>query len=933
MDFKNVDKKYRPIPFWSWNERLDTATTREQVALMDEAGIGGYFMHARGGLLTEYMGEEWFDNIHAAADEGKSRGMYSWAYDENGWPSGFGGGLVNGLGDAYRQKSLHVEPVTEGAEALPNTLLVRDGKRYYYLINEFYVDVLDKKVIAEFIDKIYATYKEKCGDSIEGFFTDEPQIYRGTGFPWSFILEEEFASAYGYSLVDNLDALFNNKDNSTRVRLDYWQLVTRLFSEAYSKQVGDWCVANGYQLTGHMVLEESLYSQLVTNGSCMAQYEYYTIPGMDWLCRPVFDCLTPMQVSSVAQQMGIKQVLSETFAASGDNVSHNELKRIFEWQMVHGINLLCTHLEGYSLRGIRKRDYPVAMYYQQPWWEQMHIFFDSMSRIGKLLAEGEPVVDVLLMHPMSTAWQLYDGMEPSADCRAKLDYYNDALLRDMRVIEDKHICYHLGDETVIRRHGRVENGKFIIGKMSYSTLVIPENLGFLPYTDSLIEQFRAQGGRVLRPEELEANPITAESRLSYTTRRFDGFTLHYFVNTDDCELTAHIARGNKRMDPIDGELYPFFGTHTFAPYESLVLIEDGEREAIAPSAELAELDLGGQWQVTGFTPNSLTLDKCDYYFDGELVERDGYVLNILPRLNELRRKVALRQDYRFTCEYIPEDACLVTETPELFTILVNGVEVEKTDVGFFRDSAFRMIPIGKYLRLGKNEITLNSEIEQSPECYEHLSKSWTFESMKNCLSYDREIEAIRIAGSFGLRLPDRVEELRRDAYRISEQPVIVAPPTSVDVAHLDRDGFSQFAGKLTLTKRVTVDSVNYYAMPVGRGMNAVGLSVNGGREQVRMFAPYELDLSDKLTVGENTLTLTIWNNLRNLMGPHHVKDGEVYAVPPRVFFKESCVFAHARGVGESCHDVMPHWNEDYCFVHFGLGRREPSAEDGGNDSL
>ena len=142
MDFKNVDKKYRPIPFWSWNERLDTATTREQVALMDEAGIGGYFMHARGGLLTEYMGEEWFDNIRAAADEGRSRGMYSWAYDENGWPSGFGGGLVNGLGDAYRQKSLHMEPATEGAEALPNTLLVRDGKRYYYLINEFYVDVL-----------------------------------------------------------------------------------------------------------------------------------------------------------------------------------------------------------------------------------------------------------------------------------------------------------------------------------------------------------------------------------------------------------------------------------------------------------------------------------------------------------------------------------------------------------------------------------------------------------------------------------------------------------------------------------------------------------------------------------------------------------------------------------------------------------------------
>ena len=24
MDFKFIDKKYRPVPFWSWNEKLET---------------------------------------------------------------------------------------------------------------------------------------------------------------------------------------------------------------------------------------------------------------------------------------------------------------------------------------------------------------------------------------------------------------------------------------------------------------------------------------------------------------------------------------------------------------------------------------------------------------------------------------------------------------------------------------------------------------------------------------------------------------------------------------------------------------------------------------------------------------------------------------------------------------------------------------------
>ena len=63
MDFKNIEKKYRPIPFWSWNSKLDKDETIRQIEIMDKAGIGGYFMHARGGLTTEYMGEEWFDNI------------------------------------------------------------------------------------------------------------------------------------------------------------------------------------------------------------------------------------------------------------------------------------------------------------------------------------------------------------------------------------------------------------------------------------------------------------------------------------------------------------------------------------------------------------------------------------------------------------------------------------------------------------------------------------------------------------------------------------------------------------------------------------------------------------------------------------------------------------------------------------------------------
>ena len=58
-----------------------------QVKVMKEMGLGGYFMHSRAGLITEYLGDEWFDLINAVTDAGEEEGLESWLYDEDRWPS------------------------------------------------------------------------------------------------------------------------------------------------------------------------------------------------------------------------------------------------------------------------------------------------------------------------------------------------------------------------------------------------------------------------------------------------------------------------------------------------------------------------------------------------------------------------------------------------------------------------------------------------------------------------------------------------------------------------------------------------------------------------------------------------------------------------------------------------------------------------------
>lgn len=903
MDFKNVPNKYRPIPFWSWNEKLDTAETVSQIDQMQEQGIGGFFMHARGGLQTEYMGEEWFENVEACAAKCEVSGMYAWAYDENGWPSGFGSGIVNGKGVEYQQKYLRFE---KGEKHTDRTIANVDGYHFYYDVNSFYVDTLDGMVIKDFIDNIYQPYYDKFAGRLEGFFTDEPQISRN-GIPWSFILPDEFENAYGESLIDKLPELFLEEGTYKDTRVKFWKLVTELFSKNFMKQIYDWCLEHKLQFTGHLVLEEDLYMQLVSNGACMPHYEYFTIPGMDWLGRHNKDSLTPYQVGSVARQLGKKQVLSETFAMCGHNVGHDELKWIYEHQMVRGINLLCQHLEGYSNRGIRKRDYPPAMYIQQPWWKDYKMFNDAMSRIGMLLTEGDDGVDLLVIHPQTTAWTMYNDSDKSTIMQLHKDFLNLLL-----TLEKKHVNFHLGDEIIMERHAKVEGGKLIIGEKSYSRIILPRHDVLFANTEKLLDEFKANGGVITTIDEIEDNNIIDIPEITYCERRCSDYNLYYFVNSTENTYDAHIAKGTKVLDPVTGELSDFDGCHTFKKYESLVVIDDfGERCPQQNKASLTAIDLGGTWSIEKCTDNVLTLDYCDYYFDGVLEEKNGYILNAMYRAIELGKPVNIKCEFKFKADTVPARLYLVCETPEIFEISVNGETIDKTDCGYFADKSFRKIDIASYVKPGENTITMNVDFAQSEEVYENIEKGKQFESEKNKLTFDMEIEQIYLVGDFGVDTRGTFEELEKNACRFRGEFVLTEPKKEITLRNIERQGFPFFAGDITVKKIFTADSVNMMLDFVKTGINVVKAKINGTEISKFMWEPYTADVSELIHQGENEIELTIINNLRNMQGPLHLEIGESYSVSPTTFYKEKCIWTPC-GID---------WNDNYCFANISLKNR------------
>lgn len=463
--FKNPPAFSRSFPFWAWNGELDTEEIRRQVRQMHEQGIGGFFMHSREGLETEYMGQKWNQCILAAIDEAKKLGMYAWLYDEDRWPSGTAGGKVTAGGDEYRCKGLtlevcanycedywkekellavyaakvnendvfslrriykekeaanlkvdNIDKLEEGEVCLIARLEVSEPSEWFN--NEAPPDNLNPETVRRFISLTHDQYYNLCGEefgkTVPGIFTDEPSLAdthtkfpanRGW-IPWTYEFTTYFKENRGYDPLDLIPYLYFNGEKSRKIRHDYWHTITIRYSESYAKVLGEWCEKHGLLFTGHFLQEDKLGLATRVNGAIMPLYEYEHIPGIDMLQERTEEFMTVKQCSSVAHQLGRKHVLSETYGCTGWEFTFEGQRYVGDWQYALGVNLRCQHLALYTIEGCRKRDYPPCFNYNTSWWKKNHVVEDYFARLGSVLEEGVPKQQILLLHPSSTAWSM-----------------------------------------------------------------------------------------------------------------------------------------------------------------------------------------------------------------------------------------------------------------------------------------------------------------------------------------------------------------------------------------------------------------------------------------------------------------------------------------------------------------------------------------------
>ena len=554
--FKSPGAIFRGAPFWSWNGRLDADRLIRQLEVFQAMHIGGAHLHARTGLATPYLGDEFLALVRRMVEEARRRNMLIWLYDEDRWPSGFAGGLVT-KDPAFRCRHLRITrrrceegesrpfPIHHGppqpvrqrrleaawaarfdgrlllswrrlaaseAPAAGETGLwayVEVAPDWSWFNHAQYANLLDPKAVARFIESTHESYARAVGGdfgrTVPAIFTDEPllrNMERGDDdeadlfLAWADDLPQTYQARFNEDLLERLPAvLFDAADGSSpAARWRFRDHHTDRFVDAFARQIADWCEKHGIALTGHLMAEQSLCSQSDWVGEVMRNLRYFQLPGIDLLCDGI-EYSTAKQAQSVARQCGRPGVMSELYGVTNWDFPFAGHIRQGNWQAALGVTVRVHHLSWYSMAGEAKRDYPASIGWHVPWWPEYAAVEDHFARVAVALQTGRPICRVGLLHPIESRWVVDGPTAPHAEERALLETgFQNALAW----LLEGHIDADLVAESLLTELAPISrDGRLRVGAMAYEAIVIPPLLTIRSSTLDRLDAFVESGGTVI----------------------------------------------------------------------------------------------------------------------------------------------------------------------------------------------------------------------------------------------------------------------------------------------------------------------------------------------------------------------------------------------------------------------------------------------------
>jgi len=964
--FIDPPSEYRSMPLWVWNGKVTEKELDRMLAELKDAGFGGLFVHPRPGMITEYLSDDWFRMYEYTVQKGKEMGLEVWIYDENSYPSGFAGGHVpQEMPESYSQgQGLHLEK----AELLPYDLkdyyicLKKENdifkditsslndykgvKGEYYLYKKTYygksdwyggysyVDLLVPGVTEKFIEITMSGYekslKSELGKTIPGIFTDEPNIVTSGGLRWTPDLFDVFKTQWGYDLKPLLPLLSEETGEWKKVRHNYMETLLQMFVDRWSKPWYDYTEANNLQWTGHYW--EHGWPHMNDGPDNMAMYAWHQVPAIDMLFNQ-FDEVSPQaqfgniravkELRSAANQLGRSRTLSETYGGGGWDETFKDFKRLGDWEYVLGVNFMNQHLSHMTLTGARKYDYPPVFTYHSPWFDNYKTLNDYFGRLSLVMSKGVQENDILILEPNSTLWSYYShtGSNPA------LMEIGKNFQAFITLCEKNQVEYDLGSENIIKDHGKIEGGKFIIGKAAYSTVVIPPmNETLNKPTFELLRQFVEEDGRLVSfsepnlidgtlnqelisyianesviKEKQVSNDILKKyfpskgfeinfnnGNLYHHRRKYADGELIFIVNSSMEEAsTGNLSIKGKTlldMDALSGNIYKYpsskvdgklTASFRIEPAGSLLLYcSYNSRNDYKPRPEETAAKIvpsSGETTITRMKENVMPIDFCDLRVKGQ-THKNIYFANAAD-LTYKAHGFANGNPWNTSVQYKRNILDKDKYTDGGFSVMYHFQVNDDFDY-----SAIQLVAERPELFTVK----INGEaIAAIPDKW-WLDKSFgvyaignqvkkgrnTVELSIHPMSIFAEIEPVYILGNFSV-VPEQ------QGWSIN------APIDKLTFGSWKTQKQPFYSWSVKYSKSYAIaDQSGPYLVKLGKWAGTVAeVYVNGEKAGIILSDPYQLNVAPFLKEGVNQIDVNVIGSLKNLLGPHYKNPAPGLASP------------------------------------------------------
>lgn len=956
-DFKDPPADFRSAPLAVWNSKVTEAEVERTMRELKEAGFGGLFIHPRPGMITEYLGDEWFSLYKHAVEFGKEIGMNVWIYDENSYPSGFAGGHVpQEMPESYNQgQGLALTK----AELLPEDTapyymcLKKEGdawkditaqmaeykgtKGEYYLYKKTYmgksdwyggysyVDLLVPGVTEKFLEVTMKngyekTLKGEFGSSIKGIFSDEPNISTPGGLRWTPDLFDVFQQKWGYDLKPLLPLLEEETGDWKKVRHNYMETLLQLFIDRWSKPFHQYCEENNLEWTGHYW--EHGWPYMNDGPDNMAMYAWHQMPAIDMLFNQ-FDEKSPVaqfgnvrsvkELRSVANQMGYSRTLSETYGGGGWDETFKDFKRLGDWEYVLGVNFMNQHLAHMTLTGARKYDYPPVFTYHSPWWADYKSQNDYFARLSLLMSKGVQQNDILIIEPNATLWSYYSHTKSSP----KLMEIGQAFQTFITTLEKSQVEYDLGSENIIKDYGAVADGKFIIGKAAYTTVVLPPMMETLNKpTFDLLQSFVQQGGRVVTFSSpslidgaenedwktiLSAQSVTsvpqltdaviqntfadADCRFSFSggdlyhqRRQFTDGELLFLVNSSldeavDGTVTVN-GKSAVQMDAMSGNIYTYPSTKAdgkltmkfhLEPAGSLLLYSSKgsqksypEMPAVAGSTPVPAVS---PLQVNRLKDNALNIDFCDVSVNGKTTKNVYFAqaADIVFREYGFANGNPWNTSVQYKRNILDRDTFKNGGFTATYRFTVNDkFDYSNMKLVSERPELFTVKINGEQVKPIPGEWWLDRSFGVYAIGKQVKTGLNTVELSVSPMSIFAEIEPVYVLGDFAV-VPEKL------GWSIS------APVENLTLGSWKEQKQPFYSWGVSYSKDFEVESLSTpYAVQLNDWKGTIAeVYVNDQKAGIIAYDPYRLDVTSYLKEGKNKIDVRVIGSHKNLLGPHY----------------------------------------------------------------